>query len=314
MITQCVCVLFDRVPSLSELAPRLTDYAGLSEAPAAEGEYGFAIGGPSLTVDYRSEVNGKARIDLIDRPWPDEMGSPDREPLLFAAWSMGHFGPTTYPGSLERALLHNHAFPYSDQLVPRHRAVLRIRTSYVFGAPESALVLPDHYDAIDELRFVSLLQLRLATLPGALVLFNPNAELLLPAERLEAALARKAPLPVDVWASVRRVRPEEPAGWLLGDTVGMGQLDVVDQQIVLPFDHPSAPNVGPLLLSMAAYDASHGGVLGPGDTASDAEGRGVSADWLGEASVGPPRRVLSWAPDDVEELPEVFDAPEEAEA
>lgn len=147
-----------------------------------------------------------------------------------------------------------------------------------------------------------------------LVLFNPNGELLLSAERLARALAREGTLPVDVWAGVRRLRPHDPAGWLLGDTVGMGQLDVVDQQIVVPVGHPSAANVGPLLCTMAAYDAEHGGVLGPTDTASDAEGRGFTADWAGEALIGPPRRVLAWAPDDVEALPEAFDAPAEAEA
>jgi hypothetical protein len=314
MITQCVCVLLDRAPTTEEIAARLSGYRGLGEARAAEGEDGWAIGGPSLTVDYRSDVNGKARIDILDRSWPDEMGSPDREPLIFAAWSMGHFGPTTYPGSLRRALLHNQAFPESDTLVPRHRAVVRVRTSYFFGVDRDAPVMPTHYDAVDELRFVSELQLRLMSLPGALVLFNPNAELLLPAERMKGALSREGTVPVDAWASARWVRPEDPAGWLLGDLVGMGQLDVVDQQIVLPIDHPSVPNVAPLLYTMAAYDAQNGGVLGPGDTASDAEGRGFSADWVGEASVGPPRRVLSWAPDDVAELPEAFEGPEEAEA
>ena len=309
MITQCVCVLLDRAPSISEIAKVLSGYELLGEAPPAEGEHGWAFGGSSLTLTYRSEVNGRACIDVIDSSWPDEMGSPDREPTIFAAWSMGHFGPTTYPGALARAVTHHLGPAELSAVVPRHRAVLRVRTSYVFGAGKDAPILPAHYDAIHELRFASEIQLRLASVPGVLVLFDPNAELLLAPERLASGLAREGALPVDVWAGVRRLRPHDPAGWLLGDTLGMGQLDVVDQQIVMPFDHPSADNLGPLLCSIAAYDADLGGVVGPSDTASDAEGRGFTADWAGEALVGPPRPVLAWTPDDLEALPEAFNAP-----
>jgi hypothetical protein len=314
MFTQCVCVLLDRAPSLGELSAALSGAPILGESPAAEGEQGWAIAGPSIDLAYRPDVGGKVRIDVVDRDFPDEMGSPDRDPMLFAAWSMGHFGPTTYPGALERAVLHNLSFPQSSVLVPRHRAFVRARVSYVLGASDDASVLPDHYDAIDELTVLSGLSLQLMKLAGALVIFNPNGELLVAPERVEHALARKGTLPVDAWVGVRRARPQQMDDWLICDTVGMGQLDVVDHQLVVPASHGSARHAQPLLLSMAAYDAARGGVVGPGDTASDEDGRSLTAEWLGEATLGPPRRVLAWVPDDVEEIPEELDAPDTPEA
>jgi hypothetical protein len=311
MFTQCVTVLFERAPTLADLKSVIA--VETTEAPAAEAEQGWVLTGPSLTLDHRKDVNGKLQIDVIDVPFPDAMGSPDREPTLFAAWSMGHFGPTTYPGALERASLHE-VDRELVALTEKHTAFVRIRVSYVLGASSEAPVLPDHYDPIHELAAVSELAVQIGGVDGALVIFNPNAERLLTAQRLRTALDRAPILPVDVWTSARRVRPQQLPDWLIFDTVGMGQLDVADHQLVLPIDHGTAEHAPALLCSMAAYDAAHGGVLSPGDTASDTDGRGVTAEWASEATLGPPRAVLAWVPDDLEEIPEELDQPDLPEA
>jgi len=226
------------------------------------------------------------------------MGSKD-EDELFAAWTYGHFGPTTFPGALERAK--QHAFTYREGAMRAelHRGFARVRLSYVFGLGGDALVKPDGTDPVDELRFVSAVQLAVAGLPGALVLFNPSGELLLAPERLETSL-REDPerIPVDAWTNVRKFALDDE--WLMFDTPGMGQLDVVDHELVIPRAHPSCEEVPGLALSLCAYDAGARGVLGPGDTASDLAGGGWTAHAELDAVVSPPRPVLRWAPDDVD--------------
>jgi hypothetical protein len=302
--TQGVCVLFDAVPTIPALTERLGAFELLKEAPGAEGEHGWAMGGPSLILGYRREVNGLVQVDVVDRPWPDGMGSPkDDTATLFGAWSMGHFGPSTFPGALARACEQSHAWSEGRGTAERHRAFVRVRSSYVFGVPDSARVLPAQYDAIDELRFVSQVQLALAGAPGALCAFNPNGELLLEPSRLEATLLRDLEgkgLAVDAWANVRLYNHrEDMRKWHLFDTVGMSQIDVADHEATLSGDHPSFDHVPGLLYSMAAYDAEQGGVLGPNDTASDLGGHLWRAYARGEGVVTPPRTTLRWSLDGV---------------
>ncbi len=304
MLTQCTCVLLDAAPAVSDLVRTLDGFDVLHETQAAEGAQGWAFSGPSVIVAYRREVNGLVQVDIVDQPWPDSMGSiSDSEGMLFGAWAIGHFGPCTFPGALERAVLHSYTWPEAHDVASRHRAFLRCRSSYVFGSNHDAPVRPENYDAIDELRFVSELQLALMALPGALAGFNPNGELLLPGERLERCLDRDAGgrgLAVDAWVNVRMFRPTDLGGdWLVYDSVGMGQLDVIDHEAVLPFHHASTEYVPGLIYSMAAYDAEKGGVLGPGDTATDSGGCNWHADVDGEALMIPQRTVLRWSPDDV---------------
>jgi hypothetical protein len=136
-----------------------------------------------------------------------------------------------------------------------------------------------------------------------LALFNPNGELLLPAEVLRARLERDArgeALAVDAWANVRMYRlPRDGADWMVYDTVGMGQLDVCDHQALLPFGHESSRHVPGLLHSIAEYDADKRGVIGLDDTATDDGGCRWRAYDVGQGLVPPPRRVVWWAPTNV---------------
>jgi hypothetical protein len=301
--TQTVCVLLDRPTTTSALAKHLGAFDVRSEAPGVSGPNGWAISGASALVSYRPADHGHVQIDVVDRPWPDAMGNPkDETAPLFTAWTMGHFGPTTHPGALRRAVEQSWRWRDARDVVARHRAFLRIRSTYVFGADARASLLPGGYDPIDELRFVTQVQLALLSVEGALCAFNPNGELLLTGESLASILERDlggGGLAVDAWANVRMVRPRG-TDWLLFDTVGMEQIDVADHEATLPANHASADHVPGLLYSMAAYDAENGGVLGPTDTASDLGGCGWRAHAVGDALAQPPRKALRWAPVGVE--------------
>ena len=301
LFSQGVALLFEQAPTLQQLRAALGGFDVLRELePASE----WVFGGQSLILDYRQALNGLVQVDVVDRPWPDAMGNTADEVTLFGAWSTGHFGPTTFPFALERARQHAWTWKEGAALAARHRAFVRVRLSYVFGAGKDALVQPPGTDPVDELRFVSAVQLALASVPGFLALFNPSGERLAPPEQLEAALARDLAgkgLPVDVWTNVRMFRPAELNGdWLLFDTPGMGQLDVVDHEFVVPKDHPSAQLVPGLALSICDYDANQRGVIGAGDTAADDGGAQWRAYAAGDGRVDPPRPVLRWSLQGVE--------------
>jgi hypothetical protein len=303
---QGVCVLLEAAPTVAAVTKLLTgDFEVLRVSePSASSQSSWEFGGPWALLDYRSELNGLVQVDVVDRAWPDGMG--ERDSTLFGAWALGHFGPCTYPGALERAVANAWTWPAARTLAPRHAAFLRVRLSYLFGAAPQALIKPEGADPLDELRFATQVQLALMALPGALAAFNPNGELLLSAELLRQRLERDRrgeATAVDAWANVRRYRPAE--GWLLFDTVGLGQLDLTDHQAILPFGHPSAQEVPGLLHSMADYDVERGGVLGPGDTSTDLAGQDWVAHGEGEARVDPPRPVLRWRPEGVE-VPEAL--------
>jgi hypothetical protein len=135
--TQGAAVLFSRPIALREIEPLLRAFRVVKltdEATAPD------LSGPSLTLGFRPEVNGYVSVDVQDHPWPDHMGDVKTETGLFAAWTMGHFGPFAFPGNLQRAAEQSWSWSEASSLPGRHRAFVRIRSSYVFGARDDALV------------------------------------------------------------------------------------------------------------------------------------------------------------------------------
>jgi hypothetical protein len=128
--TQGVCVLLERPASLDEIEPPLDGFDIRSRRDATES---WEFGGPTLVVTYRAESNGLVAIDTSDRCWPDHMGDPKNETTLFGAWGMGHFGPYAYPGGLQRAAQQCWSWEPGRTIPDRHKAFVRIRSSYVFG-------------------------------------------------------------------------------------------------------------------------------------------------------------------------------------
>jgi hypothetical protein len=219
--TACVCVLFDQPPSVDALASVLAD-SGHEVVKRVEPGEQWQFRGSSLVIAYRPEVNGYVSLDGVDHPWPDAMGDPQSDPLTFGAWTMGHFGPFTFPGGLQRAAQQSWFWPEARAAVEQHGAFVRLLASYVFGGGRDTPLFPEDYNPIDELHFLLGAVAPVLGLSGALAFFNPNGEVLRPAEQFHDSVrwAREHHLPpLDVLANVRLFNVDE--GWLVRDTVGV---------------------------------------------------------------------------------------------
>jgi hypothetical protein len=310
--TQGLVILLRQAASLDAIAERLGDF-DIVKRRAQSSEY-WAIGGPTLIVAYKPDVNGYVAIDLCDQRWPDSMGDPKAEPEIFAAWSTGHFGPGAWPGNLERSCQHSWKWPDGRTVPLQHQAFIRIRCSYVFGADDDTPIMPKSYDALDELRFVTRLAAALVRLPDALCFFNPSGECVRGGPELLAALedhAAAARLPLDIWSNVRffTFRDVDPA-WSLMDTVGMVQLDAPDHEAFFQLDAYEPGEVGAFLRNVSVYVIEQRPEIRDGDTIDgpgNVRWQGVNRD---ESRMVPPRQVIRWLPLDGRRAPpELLEAP-----
>lgn len=307
--TQGIAVLFESAPSIDAVAHAL-------RAPIVARRDAMTdpwLSGPAVHVDYPGAPNGRVMIDVVDHPWPDHMGSRE-EPTLFGAWSMGHLGPFSYPGSLARAVAQAwHLGEPPVDLVERHGAFVRLRLSYIFGVGAEAPVIPDGVDPGDELAHVHELARDLFAVPGALALFNPNGEMLFDEQAFLSALARAADddsPPVDLWTNVRLFRLDGVVdGWSMMDTVGMRQLDLPDLEACFPasIDPRDAAR---LLRNLSLYYLERGDVIQQGHTIDGPGGRWRAHRRNGGLS-DPPRDIVRFLPPGAE--PQVLVEPEERE-
>ncbi|CAN5860218.1 DUF4261 domain-containing protein [soil metagenome] len=298
LFTQCVCLLTDGTIELGAIRVRLED-AGFRVAKELAASDNWEFAGPSFIVPYRPEVNGSVSIDVVNCPWPDEMGSPKSGSMAFAAWSMGFFGPFAYPGGLERAVQHAWNWPTGRNIAPKHQGVIRMRVSYVGGQHDSAPVLPDDYDAAGELQFLNRLVLAVGTAPGILCYFNPNGEALrdLNDFRLlceKCALENK--LSILLWSNARFFKVDAAFGFM--DTIGNGQLDVQDIEVIYPSGRYDARTIEYYMRYVTHYLLGLDRELQTGESI---DGPGESAlSWViesrDESLVAPPRRVLRLSP------------------
>ena len=95
---QCACVLFDGVPTMEELEKVLVRWGPAGQPKLGEGEHGWALCGPGLTFALRS--GAIAVVDIVDRPWPDDLAAAQTIPALGSAWRVGAFGAVATPGAL----------------------------------------------------------------------------------------------------------------------------------------------------------------------------------------------------------------------
>lgn len=231
IFSQGFCVLTTRAIPIEEVGAALKSFDVLGYPKG--GDSAWQMGGPSLVLAYRPDVNGKVAVDTVSQPWPDSMGDPKKDSMTFGAWTMGHFGPFTFPGNLERAGQHSWDWEPGKTIAKKHAGFLRIRSSYAFGAADDAPIMPKEYDALDELMFLNGIVMELLTLPGVLCYFNPSGEVLRDREALGEVLefcksSKLIPLPA--WCNVRFFNLGDD--WFLMDTVGNGQLDVPDFEVV----------------------------------------------------------------------------------
>ena len=292
--TQSAMVLFERVPTLEQLETLLEPF----EVVKANPEQGPAwMGGPSLLLPFRPEVNGYVLVDLVDRAWPDGMGDPQHDPDLFGAWTLGHFGPFVYPENLARAKALSVHWPEAGAESSRHQGFVRIRSSYILGADESSPVLPEDYIPLPELELVTRIARALLDAPAALAYFNPNGETLhsrTTFDEVQAWHAEHGLPPLPIWSHVRLFRLENP--WLLMDTVGMDQLDTIDHEAYFPGDSYEPGAVAAFLRNAADYVFSHGPVIKPGDTMDGPGDVHWQAEPREDGLAPRPRPVLRWTP------------------
>ena len=302
--TQGLAILLRKAATLQAIEERLQ---GFTVVKRVEGSAIWAIGGPSLVVAYRPDVNGYVSVDTIEHGWPDHMGDPKADPEVFAAWSMGHFGPGAWPGSLERACQHSWAWPEGRSIPLQHQAFIRIRSSYAFGASDEAPVMPSTYEPLPELEFVTRLAAALVGLPEVLCYFNPNGECVKSASDFLTTLSHHASaeqMPLDVWSNVRFFRFEETKPeWALMDTVGMSQLDAPDQEACFPLDAYAPREVADFLRNACAYLVQEGPVIRDGDTMDGPENVKWQGVNLKEGRIAPPREVIRWFPLDGRPVP-----------
>ncbi len=294
--SQGLMVLLSAPATLDELENLLR---GRNIVSKHEKSDNWELSGPSILIPFRPEVNGYVTVDLVDRPWPDKLGHPQQEPQLFASWSMGHFGPFAFPGNLERAVRQSWVWPKAKEIVPQHKAFIRLRSSYILGAEKDLLCLPKDYQPLPELKFITEIVKALMKHASALCYFNPNGEVVLgPIEflkKLEFAESNNLPA-LENWSNIRLFNLE--GNWLMMDSVGMEQLDVPDHEACFPKGAYDTRNVASFLRDAELYVLNNDVIIRDGDTM---DGPG-NIKWQGKSFkvgiVPPPRRVLRWLPCD----------------
>ena len=300
--TQGLAILLREAATLQAIEESLQ---GFTVVKRSEGSDSWAIAGPSLVVAYRPDINGYVSVDTIEHGWPDDMGDPKADPEVFAAWSMGHFGPGAWPGSLERACQHSWAWPEGRSIPLQHQAFIRIRSSYVFGA--EAPIIPSSYNPLHELEFVTRVAAALLRLPEVLCYFNPNGECVKSASQVVDALSHHAStnqMPLDVWSNVRFFKFEDTKPeWALMDTVGMSQLDASDQEACFPLGAYAPSEVAGFLRDACAYLVQERPMIRDGDTMDGPQNVKWQGVNLKEGRIAPAREVIRWFPLDGREVP-----------
>jgi len=306
MFTQGLCVLLQEPVTVDEIESALGDFEILKRP---EHNFDWQFSGPSLTLAFDLPRNGLVSVDCVDRLWPDHMGDAENESTTFAAWSMGHFGPFAWPGGLERASTQCWAWEEGKTVAAQHASFLRVRCSYAFGADDDRPIMPQDYDPLRELLFVTQIVDALLNLPQALCYFNPNGELLQNQKQLRDTLdfgsTHELP-PLDAWSNVRLFHFDED--WILMDTAGNLQLDIADVEACF---HRASYDLGQIdnfLRNASLYLLNNGDIINDRDTMDGPGDIAWQAHHFDNGICDPPRTVLRWLPMDGRPVPDAIRA------
>ncbi len=292
VFTQSTTILFERAPAIDDVARVLSSW---KPARVKNPSPSWLRAKDELLVRFDEKNNGTVLIDVLGSRWPDKMNNPEHDPDLFGAWGLGAFGPLVFPGNLERAAMQAVAFPGAKDMVTRHRAFVRLRTSYVVGAGGDAKVIPADWQTLAEIDTLLSLARRVMDLPHALALFDPNGEVILPRDEVDAVLdharAKSIP-PMELLTHVRLFRLAGEQGMLM-DTVGMDRFMLRDSEIVI------APGVDPndgaaFLRNISLQHVRRGSITPEGNTVDGPNGR-YTATWVEKSMVPAPRAVVRFA-------------------
>ncbi|MGB0760187.1 MAG: DUF4261 domain-containing protein, partial [Rubripirellula sp.] len=222
----------------------------------------------------------------------------------------GQYSPLAFPGCLERAGEQSWGWEDGGEKVKEHTAHIRLLISYVLGAEdpndhdEDVPLLPDDYDPLKELHFLSKAVATLLEMPDAVCYFNPGGEVLRDDDGLRRGMnyawSHELP-PLDMWTNVRLFRATEQ--WSLMDTVGNGQFDLPDLEAVYTTDDFEPSDIEGFLRSASLYMLQGGEKVEDGDTA---EGPG-EINWMAmeciDALSDPPRPTIRWIPENDHDPP-----------
>ncbi len=308
LFTQGMCVLLRHPISTETLEAQLKSFELVGRHEAMDDD----DAPETLVLNFRPEVGGHLLVTPSSQKWPDEMGDPEKTPERFVAWSLGQFGPLAFPGCLQRAAEQSWGWEEGADEIKGHVSHVRFLISYVLGIeevedepPDDIPLVPDDYDPIAEMKFLTRAVSAVLEHPDAICYFNPGGEVLRNESGLRQGLnyawSHDLP-PLDMWTNVRLFRAADQ--WSLMDTVGNGQFDIPDFEAVYDVDNFEPGDVERFLRHVSLYmlqgeaEVDDGDVTdGPGDTS-----------WIAmrceEALSDPPRPTIRWIPDDGSEPPE----------
>jgi hypothetical protein len=300
LFTQGMCVLFRKPVDIAELQERLNDFHCVGQHESMDDD----DAPQTLVYDYAPESNGHLLVTPANAPWPDDMGDPDESPERFVAWSLGQYAPLAFPGCLERAGEQSWGWEDGGENVKEHTAHIRLLISYVLGVEDpndhddDVPLLPEDYDPLKELHFLSKAVASLLDMPDAICYFNPGGEVLRDDDGLRRGMnyawSHELP-PLDMWTNVRLFRATEE--WSLMDTVGNGQFDLPDLEAVYTTEDFEPSDIEGFLRSASLYMLQGGEKVEDGDTA---EGPG-EINWMAmeciDALSDPPRPTIRWVPE-----------------
>jgi hypothetical protein len=284
--TETAVVLFEHAPSFDAVASCVRGEARAVRDPSDV--RWFAARDAVRVIDPAR--NGRLVVDVIASAWPDDMGDPQRDAMLFGAWTMGAFGRFTQPDALARA--RGQAWGHAE-LAARstsHHAFVRIRTTYVIGGGDDAPIAPEGRSLLGELDAIWETALAVLALPGAIAFFDPTAELLVPAERVARSIAqareRNEP-PIDLLVHPRLFRLDGER--FVMDSLGMERAAIPDVELLL------APSIDPthgagFILDVSQYHFVRGAAIAEGHTIDGPGGRYHAEH--GRNAVAPPARPV----------------------
>ena len=280
--------LFNAAPWLEEVERVLAMFGSPEPITPTAGWLG---GFPGFVLHSQDTDGDKIVVDVVDRPWPDDMGDPQETPDLFSCWCLGGFGPHVYPGGLERAAQHAYAVPAAQALVSQHRAFVRLRK-----------LPPPRAEPLNDLAWLVAVTRALLEQPKALAYFQPNGEVLLDRTALEATLLRveRTGLPaLDLHVNVRVWNVEGAKNWRLLDTVGLDQVLVPNIEAVFDADRYSEDTVARFVRNVSLYQLQQGDALADGNTIEGPGGK-WRVERLDEGRASPPRSVVRLTTSEVE--------------
>ncbi len=214
-------------------------------------------------------------------------------------------GPFTHPFALRRALEHT-LWPQATEAVPQHASFVRLRVSYAFSESKDIKALPENYDPIAELSFITEMAGLFLSHPSAVCLFDPNGETLLTFSMMNKMISTsnaQGKIPIQLWTNDRYfVTPE---GWAIVDCVGNAQFDLMDHEMVFEAKQFAAFEIAQAVRKLTWYQLERTAVVQGGDTISGPNG----STWIAhhaQSIMEPKREVLRWFMTGVEEVPEAL--------